>query len=118
MKDMVESLDKILAIYDEQLKTKDLQLKALARNNDILVMMVEEAHDALSELNKITGTYHPMIIQGKADRKDIKECSNIVQRANRIWHRLVQLRNMYSKIYGSLLDNFDINIVEKDKIEC
>jgi uncharacterized protein (DUF927 family) len=117
--DLADKVDKVIENFQEREKQAKLQIDALVRNNMILIEMVHEANDTLNELWKITSTYHPMIIKGMATRDDVKECSNIVQRSLKYFRRFTLLRDLYSKVCGTIPNpDEDFNIIKKDKTEC
>jgi hypothetical protein len=119
MEDLTDRLDKIVKMYEERLKQKNLEIEALVRNNEILIEAINEASDTLQELWKITSTYHKKIIMGQATREDVKECSNIVQRSLRYARKFEQLKFLYAKVYKTLPDRSEIiDITKRDKIEC
>lgn len=117
--DLADKVNKVIENFQERERQAKFQIDALTRNNMMLIEMVHEANDALNELGKITSTYHPMIIKGMANRDDIKECSNIVQRSLKYHRRLTLLINLYVKICDTIPQpDEDFNIMKRDKVRC
>ena len=91
--ELIKKFREVCDLQEKRIKDRDETIERLNRNNDLLTEMSNTAIEALSELYKITSTYHRKILDGEATVEDVKECSNIVQRSlkyTREHHRLQQ----------------------------